>query len=445
MSSQTFKTYCLKQWQSLVFRILLYFIIAAIFIAAILSASFYGRLKPHFEKDLLPNVAQYVDYLLEDIGSPPSLARARELSHSLNFEISIEGPDVKWSSNPQLKAIDSYHWHIPPKPYKRFKIGKDDHDFRVMAEHGEYRYLFVLENKFRSGSKSRYRLLFVLLGIGLLILYFVVRRLVLPLRKLLTQVEAIGQGEFSTRDELAYKGEMRELSSGINLMSEKIQSMLDGKSGLLLAISHELRSPLARMRVNIELLETNRLQQNLIDDIKEMDDLIGTILESERLNTDHAILNPESHSIGPLVQAVIEDYFRDAPLITELPDISAEVDAIKFKLLAKNLISNALHYSADSKQPVEIKLSSKDESLVLSIVDYGKGISASELNSVTDAFYRVDSARTRTRTTGGYGLGLYLCRLICEAHQGELKISSILGKGTQVTAIWPLKLSSGRV
>jgi signal transduction histidine kinase len=440
MSIQSVKNYCLKQWQSLVFKILLYFIIAAIFIAAILSASFYGRLKPQFEKDLLPNVAQYVDYLVEDIGSPPDFDRAKELSRSLNFEISIEGPDNKWSSSRQLQSINDYHWHIPPKPYKRFKISKDTHDFLLMVEQDEYQYLIALENKFRSGSQKRYRLLFVFLGIGLLILYFVVRRLILPLRKLLVQIDAIGQGEFSAGDSSTYKGEIRELSSGINQMSEKIQSMLDSKSGMLLAISHELRTPLTRMRVNVELLEANRLQQNLIDDIKEMDQLVGTILESERLNIDHAILNPEFHPINQLVQAVIDDYFGDDLLVTELPEIVAEVDAIKFKLLAKNLINNALHYSANSKKPVEIKLASENQNLVLSIIDYGEGISASDLNSVTEAFYRAD--RARARITGGYGLGLYLCRLICEAHQGELKISSVLGEGTKVTTKWPLGLSS---
>ncbi len=104
--------------------------------------------------------------------------------------------------------------------------------------------------------------------------------------------------------------------------------------------------------------------------------------------------------------------------------------------MLKNLVDNALHYSRDDQAMIQIELHRQGNTAILEVCDQGIGIASAEISKLTEAFYRPDVARQRN--TGGYGLGLYLCRLIIEAHQGNLRIESEPGKGTKVIVSLPL-------
>jgi signal transduction histidine kinase len=104
--------------------------------------------------------------------------------------------------------------------------------------------------------------------------------------------------------------------------------------------------------------------------------------------------------------------------------------------MLKNLLDNACHYSGDDHGDIDISLCCEGRMAVLVVSDQGVGINAEDLPHLTEAFYRPDSARQRD--TGGYGLGLYLCRMIVEAHGGQIRIESDPGKGTRVIVKLPL-------
>ena len=118
-------------------------------------------------------------------------------------------------------------------------------------------------------------------------------------------------------------------------------------------------------------------------------------------------------------------------------------DRARIKLLLKNLVENALNHSvkaevshlSENNTPVSIKLEVADELVIVKIIDTGQGIGSGSINNITEPFYRVDPSRQRE--TGGYGLGLYLCRMIVEAHGGTLKVKSKLGVGTTVSVELP--------
>jgi signal transduction histidine kinase len=112
------------------------------------------------------------------------------------------------------------------------------------------------------------------------------------------------------------------------------------------------------------------------------------------------------------------------------------VDTPRLRLLLRNLIHNALQHSG-SLEPVEIRLQVVDDRYQIRVTDHGSGIAEEHLASLTEPFYRVDPARRRE--TGGYGLGLYLCRLVAEAHGGTLEIESTPKRGTTVTATLAIK------
>ncbi len=423
------------KWQSLVFRLLFYFLLSMLAIGLILAASFAYRFQPHFRSDILPNVERYIEYIIADIGSPPDLETAANLAASLPFEIRVEGPGVNWSSTPRLRPVVSYRLRPAPPPYEGVFIGHYRRDELLLVERAGYRYLFTLDERFNRGSRQRFWVLFVILGSALFLLYLAIRRLFRPITAISEQVDKIGDGDLAQKLDETSSRELAMLAGGINRMSERIRSMLDSKSGLLLAISHELRSPLTRMRVNLELLEPGDTQRQLIEDLREMETLVGAILESERLNDRHAPLNKSPCVLQELVESVITTHACGDRIRADLEPVEAEVDSLRLRLLLKNLLDNACRYSQPEDGPIDVVLRARAAVFEIVVVDAGIGIEAGEIPRLTEAFYRPDSARQRD--TGGYGLGLYLCRLIAAAHGGEMHIESKPGQGTKVTVSIP--------
>ena len=305
-----------------------------------------------------------------------------------------------------------------------------------MVEERGYRYLFAIDDAFRQDAERRHEYLFVIAGLILLALYLAIRGMLRPLEAISAQVGKIGDGDLEQTLPETGKRELKSLAAGVNHMSARIKSMLEGKSGLLLAISHELRSPMTRMRVNLELLEKSRTRQKLIDDLREMENLVAAILESEKLGSGHAPLNLGRCDLLRLVEEVVAAHSAAEGIRTRLQPVEAEVDELRIKLLLKNLIDNACHYSRDSDGLIEVILSADDKTATIEVRDEGVGIPAEELPRLTEAFYRPDGARGRK--TGGYGLGLYLCKLVSDAHHGRMTIESEPGQGTRVSIDLPL-------
>ena len=427
--------YLQSKWQSLIFRLLFYFLLAMLTLAIIVAISFAKRLKPHFEHEILPNVERYIEYLIDDIGQPPDLEVAQRLADDLPIELRIVGPGLNWTSSRIVQPIETYHLERAPAPYDDVFIGHHRRDEILLVKRAGYQYLFTLDNSFRKRSERRHWALFLLIGGTLFVLYLAIRRLFRPVGAISRQVDMIAQGDLDQSIETDGKGELALLAAGVNRMSTQIKSMLESKSGLLLAISHELRSPLTRMRVNLELLEEDDIQQKLIEDVREMERLVSAILESERLNSQHAPLNRSRCEISALIDEVLQTHPCRERVKTTLSPIEMEVDKLRITLLLKNLIDNACQYS-DPESSIDISLAQTGEWAEIRVYDRGVGIDPASLPYLTEAFYRPDSARRRE--TGGYGLGLYLCRLIVDAHGGQLVIESEPGKGTEVLVKLPL-------
>ncbi|MFA9420567.1 MAG: ATP-binding protein [Gammaproteobacteria bacterium] len=422
--------------QSLVFRLLFYFVVSMVIVAMILAFNFTSRIKPHLKNDLLPNLARYIEYVVDDIGSPPDLMKASSLARSLPFELRIEGPEVKWSSQSTIVEINTYKLEQAPGPYQRYYIGSRHNEYFVRLDKGGFSYLFLVDSDFRSGTRKRHWILFLLLGGTLFLLYLLIRRMFRPIAMISQQVGKIGAGELDKPIEIRGDDELAQLARGINEMSAQIKSMLESKAALLLAISHELRSPITRMRVNLELLDDSDVRNSLIEDTREMEHLVSNILESERLNTNYAPLNRSQMDLAETIEDVIKEFFPMENISQELTPAAVFFDKVRMRLLIKNLLDNACRYSGNENTAVEIKLGCQSDSLVLQVSDQGPGIDKEDLQHITEPFYRADAARQRS--TGGYGLGLYLCRLIVEAHAGSIEIQSSPGNGTRVIVRLPL-------
>ncbi len=424
-----------KLRQSLITRLMLYFFLAGLVLVALFSMNIAFGLKVHFKNEILPNIAQYIIYIKDDIGTPPNLQKAQQLSQQLSIQILIKGPQVNWRSNDEMKAIQGLEFETAPLPYEQFKIAhRHGHNF-VMLNDGVYQYYFSVKSFAGSPSFLRNIGLMLVLILFMVVLFFAIKKSLSPLNIIMQGVKDLAQGHLDTKISVHNSFEFEQLANGINNMAEEIKTMLEAKQQLLLAISHEMRSPMTRAQVNLALLPEGEIQKALKHDLVEMELLISQILESQRLNQKHSALNKTQFQLDELIKEVIKTYFEQENIGLELIPVSITADHTRMMLLIKNLIDNALKYSKQVKKPPVIRLTDQHGQVSCEVQDYGIGMKNSDLKQITQAFYRIDEARQRS--TGGFGLGLYLCHLIVKAHDATMNFESTLGQGTQVIITLP--------
>ncbi|MGQ3050413.1 MAG: ATP-binding protein [Roseateles sp.] len=244
-----------------------------------------------------------------------------------------------------------------------------------------------------------------------------IRHMVGPLHALALGAEAFGRGQFSHRVPVIHNDEIGDLALRFNQMAADIQAMLDGKRALLLAISHELRSPLTRARLHAELVGEGESRDALLDELAQMRDLITALLESERLGSGHSALQVVDCDLVALVR---EQAQSGVELLID-PDLpTLKLDRLRLQLLLRNLVHNALRHNDAALGAVQLRLCRDGSGIRLSVRDFGAGVPSEALAQLGQPFYRPDAARSRHE--GGVGLGLCLCRLVAEAHGSRLAL-----------------------
>jgi signal transduction histidine kinase len=258
-----------------------------------------------------------------------------------------------------------------------------------------------------------------------------VRWLFKPIGSIREGAARIGRGNFDHRIANIRRDQLGDLATDINKLTGDVEMMLDAKRALLLGISHELRTPLSRMRLTLEFLEDEENRDSLKAEILEMEKIVAALLEAERLNDRHVQLSRTDVQLEELLNSLLKDFFsRDADRIkVNLPaePVTASLDEARTKLLLKNLLSNALRYSRPEDGPIELSVRVEDSDVVFTVRDRGPGIPPEEAEKIGEPFYRGDPSRTRE--SGGTGLGLYLATLVAKAHGGTLSLLGISGPG----------------
>lgn len=423
--------------RSLFVRLLLIFGITVILFFAIFSISLRTVNQNNNTIDAIPDFfTRNIESIIEDIGTPPNLNNAMRLADELEWSIAINNPIMRWSSD------NEYRLPVEQSVFNRTltsdaEVRSIDNEDIIMVQRGGYD--FYLYQRSLSENNSNYIVLYVgvaLASIVLFLNYFMVNRLLDPVRMLRKGAERIRLGELNFRVKGNRQDELGELTESINHMADSLQSMLEAKRQLLLAISHELRTPITRAKLRLEFMPQSDEKDQLKEDIQEIEQLITDLIEAERLNEEHAVLTAEPTPLAAFVEGVCEQ-FESYPgdLELELPDEDREfiIDNLRVRLLITNLVNNAIRHGESN--PIIVRVSFNGEFAHLEVEDHGEGIAAEHLTHICEPFYRADSARQRN--TGGFGLGLYLCRLIAQAHGGELIIESQLGKGTHIKVKLP--------
>lgn len=424
----------MKRWSyALSAKLLLLFVGMALLFVVLVGVSLRYTFESHFEDHIRPHLLQYLEYVQHDIGMPPDRQRAQALADKLNIQIQIIDSSGSWSSHHvlvDLNDLELEHSIIENGKEYIFAKGKDREYFMTRQENVTLLFNVPHIRQGRGGFRLFGPLSVVL--VILLVLYLATRHLFSPLTTIQAGVKRFGEGEFEHRINVHRRDELGDLANSINAMAAEIRQMLDAKRQLLLAISHELRTPLTRAKVALELLAENSESKQLGRDLTVMETLIEEIIETERLSSRHSTLNKEVKDIVAMIKEVVEDFYKQSILEINLPEapVRLEFDAARLKLLLKNLIDNALRHTPDNADAPVITLKESQAKIEIQVKDHGVGVDAQHLPHLTEPFYRADPARQRE--TGGYGLGLYLCHMIADAHRGSLNIESETGKGTTV-------------
>lgn len=427
------------RWRhSLKWRLVTLFLLLALATTAVFLFGMQRVLQGGWQGYAKPLVADYVDKLAAEIGSPPDEARAKAIVARLPLSIRIDGPQVQYDSHPEYRVPKRWTHHDGDREFGAEGWGLT----RTTAD--GHRIAFGLAGPL---PESRPRTFGWITLAALLLLttlaYAYVRRMLRPLDDIGAGAARFGSGTFEPLIALRRKDELGDLAERINRMAQSLHGKLDAKRALLLAISHELRSPLTRARINAELVEEGEHRNALLRDLGEMRDLITELLESERLASGHAALHTEAVDLAVLVRELVAAQWPDAGLNLQLDEHlgPVRVDPMRVRLLLRNLIGNALRHSVGAPTPPVVSLSSDAAGqLRLSVRDFGPGVAEEHLAHLTEPFYRADSARQRA--TGGFGLGLYLCQLVAQAHGGALTIRRAQ-PGLEVVASWPI--TTGRL
>jgi signal transduction histidine kinase len=354
-----------------------------------------------------PLVTDYVDRLAAEIGSPPSVERALALTRRLPVTVRIDGPQVHWDSQPRPDGAGG-------RTHERW--GKDENLF-VRATADGHRIAFGLNvQPWRDRPRLWGWATLATLLLLTLVAYKVVRRLLRPLDDIRAGAQRFGRGEFGEPIPVRRHDELGELAGDVNAMASSIHQMLDAKRALLLAMSHELRSPITRARLHAELLpeagDPGVRREALLRELQEMAALVTELLESERLGQGHAALHREPTDLGDLVRDAVAGTDVAVEVEQALPRLS--LDRTRLRLLLRNLVDNAQRHGAGAQRPLVRAARDAQGQVVLTVRDFGPGVDEAVLPQLAEPFYRPDAARERA--TGGVGLGLYLSRLVAQAH-----------------------------
>lgn len=291
-------------------------------------------------------------------------------------------------------------------------------------------------------------LIAVVAGLGAVLLILgLSRRILAPVEALTAAVRRMEAGDLSQRVTVTSRDEIGELAQAFNAMADGLARLEELRRNMVTDVAHELRTPLSNIRGYLEALQDGvveperhiidslhgeaMLLNHLVDDLQEL-----SLAEAGRLR-----LERQPVALADIVDRAVESIrlraeAKGVTLRVDLPeDLLVDVDPQRVGQVLRNLLENALaHTPPDGEIAVAVRVS--DQWVEVSVRDTGAGIATEDLPYVFERFYRTD--RSRSRATGGAGLGLAIARQLVEAHGGQIEVESEVGQGTQFTFMLPM-------
>jgi two-component system sensor histidine kinase CpxA len=346
-----------------------------------------------------------------------------------------------------LERFDSEfqaHGILTDSTYHDLATGQDRHDLVEKAERRarifqppviarasrDGQYWFFLIARGRPGFSFIPPEYLWIVGAMVLLSYLLALHLTSPLRRLQKAVERFGKGDLGARVGSRRHDEVGSLARTFDQMADRLETLLTAERRLLLDISHELRSPLARLSVATELARSGEpeAREAAINRIEKeagrLNALVGELLQVTRAEGDPSSLRKEPVRVDELLANLVGDCSVEAEArgcrleMRKPPPVTIRGDAELMRRAVENVVRNAIRH-APQGSPVEIWLENGAPGARIRVRDYGPGVPDEHLPHIFDPFYRVDT--DRNRTSGGVGLGLAIARRAVELHKGRIE------------------------
>jgi signal transduction histidine kinase len=369
--------------------------------------------------------------------NPYELAtRMEELGSDLGWQIAL------WEKDQLIHSTEKQPPHISAPIFKRMQNERYVLTWRFpstpeiwlaprLSKITTNRYLWLkprLSQLSRPAQGPLLAISLVLIILALLLLPLT-KFLLKPYKELQTAIQNLAQGDFSQKLNTK-SAEFKPLTDAFNHMSSQIQEMISQKQRLIADVSHELRSPLTRLRMLLEILakempEKGSLVDKGIAETEELDHIIQDLLDISRLELDQLPLKKSQQDLRYLVfeslernEGLLEQRAFEIQPQTPEEAVNVNVDRDRLAQIFNNLFSNLAKYVPENTQ-VDIKIEKTAGQALFYLRDRGPGIAPADREKIFEPFYRPDSSRSRR--TGGTGLGLAIARRIARAHGGDLE------------------------
>lgn len=255
-------------------------------------------------------------------------------------------------------------------------------------------------------------------------LALVVRRVAKPLGRLTERVQRVGLA--NEIEPMASEGphDVRQLIDAFNAMQSRVSTLLGEKDVMLGAIGHDLKTPLAALRVRVESVEDDEEREKMASTIDEMVKILDDILMLARLGKSGEAM--QSVDIGALAESIVGE-FEKATFIPNESRLVAQIRPVLVRRALRNLVSNAVNYG----KTAQVSLAESPGKLIVEIVDQGPGIDPTMMESMFEPFNRAEASRSRA--TGGSGLGLTIARAIARSHGGDITVENLKPQGMKAS------------
>jgi signal transduction histidine kinase len=308
--------------------------------------------------------------------------------------------------------------------------------------------LTALQITYQSIGRFFIRAGLMAIGIAIILTFFLSRRILSPVKALTKAARQFGKGDFSHRVSYEGKGEIAELAHSFNSMAENLEKNEQLRRNMVADVAHELRTPISNLRGYLEAISDGLVQpdektiRSLNEEAASLARLVADLQELTLADSGNLKITLQPEDITRLVVESVtaiqgKAANKDIRVSSQLPEILplVDIDAQRIKQVLNNLIDNAVAHTGAGGS-VTITSRQQEDRIFISVADTGEGIPPEHLPFIFERFYRVD--KSRTRATGGTGLGLTIAKRLVEAHGGTITVTSEPGKGSVFTFSLPV-------
>ena len=425
--------------KKLFYRSLIIVVAPIIILQIIITVVFFDSLWIKANKGMTRSLVSEI-HTLHDIYTSPDVSQKESIInlYNKNFDFIISyiddqiiagKKDERWYSpmdrslRRELKSVFGTSYWFDTTAYKNLI------ELRVKHKNG-YLQIFFPKNKIAPSSARIFALWITLPGFLLIMIAIIfLKNQTRPIVNLAKAAESFGKGEFIKEFRPSGAREIRQAAYEFDKMRKRITIHLNQRSEMLSGISHDLRTPLTRLKLQLALIKQQDLAKKMTDDIEEMEKMLNEYLEFAKYQKNE---ETETVNLNLIIKEVVKKYENSKINFFVDQDLKISIRPNSIKRCLGNLLDNSLSYG----KQVEISAKKTANNVIICVDDNGPGISESEYQNVMKPFYRIDKSRGQNKS--GVGLGLSISNDIIRSHGGGIFLDKSLMGGLRVKISLPL-------